>query len=97
MPTSAYSSRFITYAQYFTFFRKLFLEKTPLNLGLFIYFCISKFVKGRWYLKCHCFLVPALAILFSFLFSEPALTIPFSFLFPERAFTIPFPVNEFPN
>ena len=38
----------------------------------------------RQYLKSHCFL-------------EPALTILFSFLFPEPAYTIPFCVNEFPN
>ena len=29
--TSAYSSRFITYAPIFIFLGKLFLEKTPLN------------------------------------------------------------------
>ena len=47
MPTSAYSSRFITYAPSLFFKGKLFLEKTPLNVGSFLsYFCISKFVKG---------------------------------------------------
>ena len=46
VPVSAYSSRFITYAPSFIFFGKLSLENTPLNLGSFSYFCISKFVKG---------------------------------------------------
>ena len=35
VPTSAYSSRFTTYAPSFTFLGKLFYEKTPLNLGAF--------------------------------------------------------------
>ena len=35
VPTSAYSSRFITYDPSFTFLGKLFYEKTPLNLGSF--------------------------------------------------------------
>ena len=33
MPTSPYSSRFITYVPSFIILGKLFLEKTPLNLG----------------------------------------------------------------
>ena len=33
--TSAYSSRFIKYTSSFIFLGKLFLEKTPLNLGSF--------------------------------------------------------------
>ena len=35
VPTSAYSSRFIINAASFIFAGKLFLEKTPLNLGSF--------------------------------------------------------------
>ena len=35
VPTSSYSSRFITYAPSFIFLSKLYLEKTPLNLGSF--------------------------------------------------------------
>ena len=35
VPTSAYSSRFIIYAPSFIFNGRLFLEKTPLNLGSF--------------------------------------------------------------
>ena len=35
VPTSAYSSRFITYAPSFIFSGRLFLEKTPLILGSF--------------------------------------------------------------
>ena len=47
VPSSAYSSRFITHAPSFICLGKLFLEKTPLNLGSFLYyFCISKFAKG---------------------------------------------------
>ena len=47
VPTSAYSSRFITYAPSLTFLGRLFLEKTPLDLGSFWqYFGISKFGKG---------------------------------------------------
>ena len=34
-PTSAYSSRFITYAPTFILLGKLSLKKTPLNLGSF--------------------------------------------------------------
>ena len=36
VPTSAYSSRFITCTPSFIFLGKLFLEKTPLNLGSFL-------------------------------------------------------------
>ena len=35
VPTSAYLSRFITYAPFFIVLDKLSLEKTPLNLGSF--------------------------------------------------------------
>ena len=35
VPTSTYSSRFISYVSSFIFLDKLFLEKTPLNLGSF--------------------------------------------------------------
>ena len=35
VPASAYSSRFIIYVPSFIFLGKLFLKKTPLNLGLF--------------------------------------------------------------
>ena len=34
VPVSVYSSRFITYAPFFIVLGKLFLEYTPLNLGL---------------------------------------------------------------
>ena len=47
VPTSAYSPSFITYAPSFIVWGKLFVEKTPLNLGSFCQcLCISKFVKG---------------------------------------------------
>ena len=36
VPTFAYSSRFVAYAPSLIFFDKLFFEKTPLNLGLFL-------------------------------------------------------------
>ena len=36
VPTSANSSRLITYAPFFIFLGKLFLEKAPLNLGSFL-------------------------------------------------------------
>ena len=35
VPTFAYSSRFITYSPSFIFNERLFLEKTPLNVGSF--------------------------------------------------------------
>ena len=95
------------------FLGKLFLEKTPLILGSFLYFCISKFVKGRGGINNPIFFPgPALTITFPFLFCkaedeghESAYTIPFPFLFceaedkgrPEPALTIPFPDNKFPN
>ena len=93
MPTSVYSSRFITYAPSFIFSGKLFLETTPLNLGSFyniLYFKIC--------------LIDEAALKLSFLCEaedegrpELALTIPYPFLFPEPALTIPFPVNKFSN
>ena len=36
VPTSVYSPRFIMYAPSFIFLGKLFLQKTPLNLGSFV-------------------------------------------------------------
>ena len=41
-----FNTKTIKNAPSFIFLGKLFLEKTPLNLGSFLYFCISKFVKG---------------------------------------------------
>ena len=64
------------------FLVKLFLEKTPLNLGsffiIFLYFQICERI--RRYYKFHCFPVSALTIPFRFLFPVPAPTIPLSFI-----------------
>ena len=64
------------------FLVKLFLEKTPLNLGsffiIFLYFKICESI--RRYYKFHCFPISALTIPFRFLFPVPALTIPFPFI-----------------
>ena len=83
-PTSAYSSRFITYAPFFVVLCKLSLLYTPLKcLFLKKYSLISKFVKGCGGIRAF-FLIPSPALKNPF----PAFTVFFPDLtpFPDKFF-----------